>query len=33
MIRFYLRRRRIKATIPEPAGHQANRLRRGRHGG
>ena len=24
----YLRRRRIKATIPEPAGQQGNRLRR-----
>jgi transposase len=32
-IRSYLRRHRIKATIPEPAGQQANRLRRGRHGG
>jgi transposase len=32
-IRSDLRRRRIKATIPEPAGQQANRLRRGRHGG
>ena len=32
-IRSGLRRRRIKATIPEPAGQQANRLRRGRHGG
>ncbi len=32
-IRSHLRRRRIKTTIPEPAGQQANRRRRGRNGG
>ena len=32
-IRGYLRRRRIKATIPEPADQKNNRLRRGRTGG
>ena len=32
-IRSHLRRRRIIATIPEPADKQHNRLRRGRHGG
>ena len=32
-IRSSLRRRGIKATISEPAGQQANRLRQGRHGG
>ena len=32
-IRAHLRRRQIKATIPEPAGQQANRLRRARKGG
>ena len=32
-IRAHLRRRRISATIPEPAGQVKNRLRRGRQGG
>jgi transposase len=32
-IRSHLRRRRIRATIPEPADQRKNRLRRGRHGG
>ena len=32
-IRTYLRRRRIKATIPEPADQKKNRLRRGSTGG
>ncbi len=32
-IRSHLRRRRIKATIPEPADQRRNRLRRGRAGG
>src|SRR3954466_8723255 len=32
-IRAYLRKRRIKATIPEPADQKKNRLRRGRKGG
>lgn len=32
-IRSHLRRRRITATIPEPADQRANRLRRGRKGG
>jgi transposase len=32
-IRSHLRRRQIKATIPEPASQQAHRLRRGRTGG
>lgn len=32
-IRSYLRRRRITATIPEPADQRKNRLRRGRRGG
>ena len=32
-IRCHLRRRRIKATIPEPADQRANRLRRGSSGG
>jgi transposase len=32
-IRGYLRRRGIKATIPEPADQKKNRLRRGRQGG
>jgi transposase len=32
-IRIELRRRGIRATIPEPADQQANRARRGRHGG
>ena len=32
-IRAYLRKRRIKATIPEPADQRNNRLRRGRTGG
>ena len=32
-IRAHLRRRRIKATIPEPADQCKNRLRRGRNGG
>jgi transposase len=32
-IRAHLRRRRIKATIPEPADQTNNRLRRGRSGG
>jgi Transposase DDE domain len=32
-IRFHLRRRRITATIPEPADQQANRRHRGAHGG
>jgi transposase len=32
-IRAYLRKRRIKATIPEPADQKNNRLRRGRTGG
>ena len=32
-IRAYLRRRRIQATIPEPADQKNNRLRRGRTGG
>jgi transposase len=32
-IRSHLRRRRIRATIPEPADQRANRLRRGRKGG
>lgn len=32
-IRTYLRRRRIAATIPEPADQQANRARRGGRGG
>jgi transposase len=32
-IRAQLRRRRITATIPEPADRQAHRVRRGRHGG
>jgi transposase len=32
-IRSHLRRRRITATIPEPADQRNNRLRRGSHGG
>jgi len=32
-IRSDLRRRRIRATIPEPADQRANRLRRGSQGG
>ena len=32
-IRSYLRRRRIRATIPEPADQRANRIRRGSGGG
>jgi transposase len=32
-IRAHLRRRRIKATIPEPADQVENRLRRGSRGG
>ena len=32
-IRSHLRRRQIRATIPEPAGQQANRLRRASKGG
>ena len=32
-IRAYLRKRRIKATIPEPVDQKQNRLRRGRKGG
>jgi transposase len=32
-IRSHLRRRRITATIPEPADQRKNRLRRGRDGG
>ena len=32
-IRGYLRKRRIKATIPEPADQKNNRQRRGRQGG
>jgi transposase len=32
-IRAHLRRRRIRATIPEPADQVRNRLRRGRQGG
>jgi len=32
-IRSHLRRRRITATIPEPADQVKNRLRRGRDGG
>jgi transposase len=32
-IRAHLRRRKIKATIPEPADQEANRRRRGRAGG
>jgi transposase len=32
-IRAHLRRRGIKATIPEPADQARNRLRRGRRGG
>ena len=32
-IRCHLRRRQIRATIPEPASQQAHRLRRGRKGG
>ena len=32
-IRSHLRRRRIIATIPEPADQRNNRLRRGRNGG
>jgi transposase len=32
-IRVHLRRRRITATIPEPVDQQANRRRRGAHGG
>ncbi|MGH3940304.1 MAG: transposase [Pseudonocardiaceae bacterium] len=32
-IRSHLRRRRIKATIPEPADQRANRLRRGSRSG
>jgi transposase len=32
-IRSHLRRRRITATIPEPADQTRNRLRRGRNGG
>ena len=32
-IRSHQRRRQIKTTIPEPASHQTNRLRRGRNGG
>jgi transposase len=32
-IRAHLRRRRIKATIPEPANQRANRLARGSNGG
>lgn len=32
-IRSHLRRRRITATIPEPADQVKNRLRRGRNGG
>ncbi|WP_438822089.1 IS5 family transposase [Actinocrinis puniceicyclus] len=31
--RAYLRRRKIKAVIPEKADYQANRLRKGRKGG
>ena len=32
-IRAHLRRRRIRATIPEPADQASNRLRRGSKGG
>jgi len=32
-IRGYLRKRGIKATIPEPADQKKNRLRKGRKGG
>ena len=32
-IRSYLRKRRIKATIPEPVDQRKNRLRRGNQGG
>jgi transposase len=32
-IRAHLRKRRIKATIPEPSDQARNRLRRGRRGG
>lgn len=32
-IRFYLRRRKIKATIPEPVDRVRNRKRKGRSGG
>ena len=32
-IRAYLRKRNIKATIPEPTDQQANRLKRGSKGG
>jgi transposase len=32
-IRAHLRRRKIRATIPEPADQEANRRRRGRAGG
>jgi len=32
-IRSHLRRRRVTATVPEPADQAKNRLRRGRHGG
>jgi len=32
-IRSHLRRRRIRATIPEPADQRGNRLRRGHKGG
>ena len=32
-IRAHLRRRRIKATIPEPSSQQTGRLQRGRNGG
>jgi transposase len=32
-IRSHLRRRQIKATIPEPSAQQRGRLRRGRKGG
>ena len=32
-IRAHLRRRKIKATIPEPADQVANRLRKGSRGG
>jgi transposase len=32
-IRSHLRRRNIKATIPEPAGQVKNRVRKGRRGG
>lgn len=32
-IRAHLRRRKIRATIPEPAGQARNRRQRGSHGG